>query len=121
MVSVTFAASQNHLVVMATQKGYLYKFPIGEIALMTAKSSGAKPAKISKKDRIVSMDLIDSEDLMVLMSDRGHSKIINPLEIPISTVNSVQKAETIFMADEIIGGTQAISRSKKKRTSSNNE
>ncbi len=113
LVSVTFAASQNHLVVMATQKGYLYKFPIGEIALMTAKSSGAKPAKISKKDRIVSMDLIDSEDLMVLMSDRGHSKIINPLEIPISTVNSVQKAETIFMADEIIGGTQAISRSKK--------
>ncbi|MDN6967327.1 DNA topoisomerase IV subunit A [Oenococcus sp. UCMA 17063] len=113
LVSVAFAASQNQLVIMTTQKGYLYKFPISEIALMTAKSSGAKPAKISKKDRIVSMDLIDSEDLIALISDRGHSKIVNPLEIPISTVTSVQKAETIFMTDEIIGGAQAISRTEK--------
>ncbi|MDN6899772.1 DNA topoisomerase IV subunit A [Oenococcus sicerae] len=108
LTSVEFAATENHLVVLTTEKGYLYKFPLSEIASMTAKSSGAKPVKIAKKDRVVSMDMIESEDLVVLITDRGHLKIINSIEIPISTVDSIQRAESIFMTDDLIGGAQAI-------------
>ncbi|MFT8470450.1 MAG: DNA topoisomerase IV subunit A [Oenococcus sp.] len=108
LVSVQLAATQDFLAIMASQKGYLYKFPLSEIAFMTAKSSGGKPAKISKKDSIMAMALISNSDLLALMNDRGQLKILNPLEIPISTSDTVQRAETIFMSDDLIAGMAAI-------------
>lgn len=115
LVSAVKLSGSEKEIIMVSQRGSIYKLALSEIPAMGAKSSGSKPIRLLSKDRIIDIEITDpnKSKALMLLTERGHYKLIDPLELPISTRGSLKRTETVFMSGDIIGGAQLLAQHTK--------
>lgn len=85
LVSVALSDDCNRDLLIITKSGYVNKFNEEQVSLMKLKASGVKSINLKENDEVVSMVYLSNVNYRVVMlTNRGNIKVINPEELPFS-------------------------------------
>ncbi len=94
--------SENQLLTVS-KKGYLYKIKLSKIRIMSPKSKGSKLFSFLKEDEIIDNEIFDTtQKLLLIVTQKGNYKIINPKKIPTSNKNNLIKVKTSLKRGEFL-------------------
>ena len=68
-------ATEQQDVILVSEQGMSIRFPVGETPLRLRAAGGVKGIRFRKEDRIVSMDIVDPDSRILVISKNGYGKL----------------------------------------------
>lgn len=73
LISVRLTDGEKHIMI-ATQNGYLIRFPESQIRSMGRTAAGVKGISLREDDRVISMEIIDDDMDVLNVNEKGYGK-----------------------------------------------